>query len=97
MEIKINIYGDCTAEKPTKTYTIRRITFKAAKELNALMDDAKKATDEEQISFTTKMLKAVIPDFIDEDFDGIDPVELGEFFKKIGATINGVVANAQKN
>ncbi len=97
MEIKINIYGDCTAEKPTKTYTVRRILFKTAKELTALMDDVKNAPDEEQTAITLKMLKTVVPEFTDEDLDGVDPVELGEVFRKLGAAINGVVANAQKN
>lgn len=97
MEIAINIYADCTSDKPTKTYTIKRLLFKTAKELGAIQAEAKNASDEEQTAFTLKMLKTIIPDFKDEDLDGIDPFELGAFFRTIGAEINGIVAKAEKN
>lgn len=96
MEIKINIYGDCTSVKPTKTYVIRRILFKTAKELSAIQEESKNAQGQE-VEMTIKMLKAVIPDFKDEDIDGIDPTELGEFFKKVGSEISGIVKDAEKN
>ena len=95
MEIKINVYADCTSDKPSKTYTIRRILFKTAKELASIQEDAKQ--EGKEIETTLKMLKIVIPDFKDEDLDGIDPTELGEFFRKVGATIAGIVNEAQKN
>ena len=96
-EIKINVYGNCTSEKPSKTYTVRRILFKTARDLGALQDEARGASDEEQIAYTLKMLKCVVPDFDDADFDGIDPVELGAFFRDLAAEISGVVQNAAKN
>ena len=43
------------------------------------------------------MLKCIIPDFKDEDIDGIDPIELGTFMKEVGSAINGIVESAQKN
>lgn len=95
MELKINIYGDCTSEKPSKTYVIRRILFKTAKELTAIQEESKEEGKEVELTF--KMLKCVIPDFQREDLDGIDPTELGSFFRQIGAEIQGVIANAQKN
>ncbi len=95
MEIKINVYADCTSEKPSKTYTIRRILFKTAKELATIQDDAKQ--EGKEVETTLKMLKIVIPDFKDEDLDGIDPTELGEFFRKVGSEIAGIVGEAQKN
>lgn len=95
MEIKINVYADCTSEQPTKTYVIRRILFKTAKELATIQDDAKQ--EGREVETTLKMLKIVIPDFQDEDLDGIDPTELGEFFRKVGKEIAGVVEKAQKN
>lgn len=97
MELKINIYGDCASEEPTKTYVAHRILFKTAKELGALQAESKDAPDEEQIDYTAKMLRCIFPDFKDEDIDGIDLVEIGEFFRGVGAEINKVVAKAQKN
>ncbi len=96
MEIKINVYGDCTSENPTKTFVIRRILFKTAKELGAIQEEASKGEGNE-IELTLKMLKLVIPDFQDEDLDGIDPIELGDFFRNVGKAISGVVENAQNN
>lgn len=96
-EIKLNVYADCTSEKPTKTYTVRRMLFKTAKELGTLQDQSKTAKDEDQIALTLKMLKCVVPDFDDADFDGIDPVELGAFFRELGGEISEIVHNAAKN
>lgn len=95
MELKINIYGDCTSEKPSKTYVVRRILFKTAKELTAIQEQSKE--EGKEVELTLKMLQCVIPDFQAEDLDGIDPTELGSFFRQIGAEIQGVIANAQKN
>ena len=97
MELKINIYGDCVSEEPTKTFTVRRILFKTAKELASLQAESKTAKDEEQEEITYRMLKTVIPNIEKEDIDGIDTLELGEFFKQIGAEISKIVGNAQKN
>lgn len=96
-ELKINVYGDCTSEKPIKSYTVRRLLFKTAKDLGALREKSEGESDDEQIEITLAMLKCVIPDFCDEDFDGIDPVELGAFFRVLGAEISGIVQNAAKN
>lgn len=96
-EIKLNIYSDCTSEKPTKTYTVRRMLFKTAKELGTLQEESKTAKDEDQIALTLKMLKCVIPDFDEADFEGVDPIELGAFFRELGAEISGVVQTAAKN
>jgi len=97
MNIKINVYGDCTSEEPTKSYTVRRLLFKTAKELGTLQEETKNASEKEQEKITLKMLQAVIPEFTEEDLQGVDPFELGAFFRTIGAEINGVVAKAEKN
>lgn len=96
-EIKLNVYADCTSEEPTKSYTVRRILFKTAKELGTLQKESENATDDQQIEITLKMLKCVAPDFKDEDLDGIDPVELGAFFRDLGAEVHEIVKNAAKN
>jgi hypothetical protein len=97
MNIKINVYGDCTSEEPTKSYTVRRLLFKTAKELGTLQEETKNASEKEQEKITLKMLQAVIPEFTEEDLQGVDPFELVAFFRTIGAEINGVVAKAEKN
>ena len=97
MNIQINVYGDCTTEEPTKTFTIRRILFKTAKALSTLQEESKTAKDADQEALTLKMLQTVIPDFTEEDLQGVDPFELGAFFRAIGGEINSVVKNAEKN
>lgn len=96
MELKLNIYNDCTSEKPSKTYVIRRILLKTAKELDSINQEAKeeKGDDWDHI---LKLLKCVIPDFQDEDIDGVDPAEFGNFMKQIGGEIHNIMDNAQKN
>lgn len=97
MELKLNVYGDCTSEKPIKTYVVRRLTFKTAKRLGALQEESKTSKNDEQEEITLKMFKEVIPEFDASDLDGLDPVEVGEFFKSLSSGISQVVANAQKN
>lgn len=97
MELKLNVYGDCTSEKPIKTYVVRRLTFKTAKRLGALQEESKTAKNDEQEDITLKMFKEVIPDFDVSDLDGLDPVEVGQFFKELSNGIHEVVASAQKN
>ena len=64
MEIKINVYADCTSEKPSKTFVIRRILFKTAKELGTIQEEQVKAKPEEQEAYTLKMLQCVLPEAI---------------------------------
>ena len=97
MNLKINVYNDCTSDKPSKTYEVRRVLFKTAKRLGALRDESAKASDEDQEKITLKMLQAIIPEFTAEDLDGVDPVELGDFLRNIGGEVNAVIADAAKN
>jgi hypothetical protein len=62
-----------------------------------LQAKSEKSSDGDQRSIMAEMLKAVFPDFEESDIDGIDPIELGAFFKGVGSSINQVLANAQKN
>lgn len=94
---QINVYGDCTSEKPTKSYVVRRILFKTAKELLTLRDEMDNAPDDKQEELTLKMLQTVIPEFTEEDLQGVDPFELGAFLRDIGGAISTTVKNAEKN
>ena len=95
MEIRLNVYGDCTSEKPSKTYTVRRILFKTAKELTLIQAETTDAKDDTEVML--RMLQTVLPDFDESDLDGLDLLEVREFFQQVGAEINAVVARAQKN
>ncbi len=94
MELKLNIYNDCTSEEPTKTYVIRRILMKTAKQLDVINQNVKNGDETDSI---LKMLKCVIPNFQDEDLDGVDPTEFANFMKQVGKEIHSIMANAQKN
>lgn len=96
MNIVLNIYGDCESEKPTKTYTIKRILFKTAKEISAIAEESKNK-DENELSQVVKYLKAIFPNFKDEDIDGIDPIEFSAFMREVTKAISSTVAGAQKN
>lgn len=97
MEYKLNVYADCQSEEPTKVYVCRRLLFKTANELGVLQEKSKNAKNEEQTAIMVEMLKCVFPNFVDEDLDGIDPIELGVFFKSLGGEINAVIGKAEKN
>lgn len=94
MEIKLNIYKDNASEEPSKTYVVRRILFKTAKELATISEESKEG---DPIEATAKMLKAVFPDFEESDIDYIDPTEFGQVMREMTKAIQSVVANAQKN
>ena len=97
MEHKLNVYKDCQSEEPSKVYTCRRILFKTATELGELQTLSSKADLSEQKGIMVKMLKCVFPDFVDEDLEGMDPIEIGDFFKSLGSEVNKVVDQAEKN
>lgn len=96
-EYKLNVYADCQSEEPSKVYTCRRILFKTATDLGALQEQSKNAENEKQQEIMLKMIKCVFPNFEDEDLQGVDPIELGNFFKSLGSEINQVVSQAEKN
>lgn len=97
MNISINIYNDCTSDEPTKTYTVKRILLKTAKEIDAIARESKTKDDAEQMELVLKYLKAIFPNFEDADLDGVDPFEFGKFMAQIRNAISGVAENAQKN
>lgn len=94
MELKINIYDNCTSDKPTKTYTIRRILFKTAKELVSLTANKKELDDEQMM---LKILQTLIPEFKEEEMQGVDTLEVRQFVKSVGEEINKIVLDAAKN
>lgn len=96
MEAKLNIYNDCSGE-PTKTYVCKRMILKVSKKVSALVEKMKGATPEEQERITIDVIKTIFPDFKDEEFDGVDPVEWLNFVNQINKETNQILSNASKN
>jgi hypothetical protein len=96
MEAKLNIYNDCTGE-PTKTYVCKRMILKVSKKVSALVEKLNKSNPEEQEKITIDVIKTIFPDFKDEEFDGLDPVEWINFINQINAETNQILNNASKN
>lgn len=97
MEAKLNIYADCTSEKPTKTYTCRRLLLKVSKKVGELVDGMEQKTPEEQEAITIDVIKTIFPDFRDEEYEYIDPVEWLEFVREIGRETAQIQHQALKN
>ena len=92
MEARLNIYADCTSEKPTKTYVCRRLLLKVSKKVASLVEGMNDKTEAEQEAITVD-----VPEFKDEEFEGIDPIEWLDFIKEISKETNDILTVAQKN
>lgn len=97
MEAKLNIYADCTSEKPTKTYVCRRLLLKVSKKVASLVEGMNDKPEAEQEAITIDVIKTIFPEFKDEEFEGIDPVEWLDFIKEITKETNDILTVAQKN
>lgn len=97
MEAKLNIYADCTSEKPTKTYVCRRLLLKVSKKVASLVEGMNDKPESEQEAITIDVIKTIFPDFKDEEFEGIDPIEWLDFIKEISKETNEILTVAQKN
>ena len=96
MEAKLNIYNDCSGE-PIKTYVCKRMILKVSKKVSSLVDKMKNASAEEQERITIDVIKTIFPDFKDEEFDGVDPIEWLKFVEQINKETNQILSNASKN
>ena len=97
MEAKLNIYADCTSEKPTKTYICRRLLLKVSKKVASLVEGMNDKPESEQEAITIDVIKTIFPEFKDEEFEGIDPIEWLDFIKEISKETNDILTVAQKN
>lgn len=96
MEAKLNIYQDCSGE-PTKTYVCKRLILKVSKKVSALVEEMNGKSEKEQEQLTIDIIKTIFPDFKDEEFEGLDPVEWLHFIETISQETNQILVNAQKN
>lgn len=96
MDAKLNIYDDCTGE-PVKTYTCKRLILKVSKKVSSLIENMQGKSTKEQEKMTLDVIQTIFPDFKEEDFDGLDPVEWLNFVNEIGNYTNKILDNTQKN
>lgn len=97
MNATLNIYKDCTSEEPTKTYTCKRLLLGVSKKVQSISERMAGKTEEEQEACTIDILKTIFPNFQDDDFNYIDPVEYYNFIQEIGKETNRIMTNAVKN
>ena len=96
MNATLNIYKDCTSEKPTKQYVCRRLLLGVSKKVLSLSDSMKGKSEAEQEKVTLDILKTIFPNFDNEDFNYIDPKEWVKFVNEITAESNEIIENAAK-
>ncbi len=96
MNAVLNIYADCSSEKPTKQYICRRLLLGVSKKVQALSENMEGKNEREQEAITLDILKTIFPTFADEDFNYIDPTEWLAFVSQIAQETNEIVTNAAK-
>ncbi len=97
MNATLNIYKDCTSDKPTKVYVCKRLLLGVSKKVQALGENLQNKSGEEQQAVIIDILKTIFPEFDDADFDGVDPFEYAEFIKEIGSETARIQGRALKN
>ena len=96
MNAVLNIYKDCSSEKPTKQYICRRLLLGVSKKVQALSENMNGKSEEEQEAITLDILKTIFPHFENDDFNFIDPTEWLKFVEEIGRETNEIVQNTAK-
>lgn len=97
MNAILNVYKDCSTEKPSKQYVCKRLLFGVSKKVQAVSENIANKTQEEQLEATIEVLKAIFPNFEAEDINYIDPIEYAAFIAEISSEANKVFGEAQKN
>ena len=96
MRAVLNIYADCTSEKPSKQYVCLRLLLGVAKKVQALSENMQGKTEAEQEQITLDILKTIFPHFDDADFEYIDPQEWLKFVAEITREGNEIIQLAAK-
>lgn len=95
MRAVLNIYADCTSEKPSKQYVCLRLLTGVNKKIQdnaAALLKPENQSEEKQTELMINIIKAIFPTFQDEEIDYIDPAEWADFVN----TINGESARVDK-
>ena len=96
MNATLNIYKDCTSEKPTKSYVCRRLLFGASQKIQALSDSMEGKSEAEQTEINLDILKTIFPHFVEDDFNYIDALEWLDFVNEIGKETSKIINYAAK-
>ena len=96
MNAVLNIYKDCTSEKPTKQYICRRLLLGVSKKVQSLSENMEGKSEAEQEALTLDILKTIFPNFDNSDFDYIDPNEWLKFVQEIANETNEILINTAK-
>lgn len=94
---QLNIYEDCTAETPAKTYTCRRVLSGAIKKITKFVEEMDGKTNAEQLAMLGDFARLIFPQITEEELAGIDILELQDFFKDILKMAHSKIEQAQKN
>ena len=71
--------------------------LKVSKKVASLVEGMNGKSEDEQEAITIDVIKTIFPEFKDEEFEGIDPVEWLDFIKEISKETNDILTVAQKN
>ena len=94
---QLNIYTDCTAETPTKTYTCRRVLSGVIQQVTKFVEEMDGKTNAEQLAMLGDFARLIFPQITNDELAGIDILELQDFFKDILKMAQGKIEQAQKN
>lgn len=98
MNAKLNIYEDCSSDKPIHTYECKRLLFGVSKKALSIYNKMQKTDDgNEQIEAIIDLLQTIFPDFERDDIDKVDAKELIAFVNEIVNSTNEELHKSQKN
>lgn len=98
MNAKLNIYKDCSSDKPTKVYECKRLLFGVSKKALSIYNKMQKTNDgDEQIEAIVDLLQTIFPDFERDEIDYVDANELIAFVNEIVNSTNAELNKSQKN
>ena len=113
MDAILNVYEGCESTEPIKTFTCKRMTFKAANDFEELANqvnalnsereekgtskERRKEIDEEIVNLQVEIIQLFFPSFTKEDFYGVDFYEYQNFCMAVGQMRGKVFERAQKN
>ena len=95
---QLNIYADCTSNKPSKVYECKRLLTGFTLKVYAVADELKgKKQPIEQYKLLIDFVRELFPQMTEEEALCIDTSELMPFFRELMQMPSGAMAKAQKN
>ncbi len=95
---QLNIYADCTSDKPSKVYECKRLLTGFTLKVYEVADELKgKKQPIDQYKRLIAFVRELFPQMTEEEAACIDTSELMPFFRELMAMPSGTMAKAQKN